>query len=155
MDKKKLTDFLIVARAATYASGTNKVTPAFPGSKQYEFRQGSWLYRDFYNQGNRLFMGLETIYFDNKPAWSNCYYGNFSKMTEEEIDKILRQALIENKDKARLWFDIEWKKDGYTYLCKSDFNGDIDEIAGSEEIYRGKEKVYFFYYAGGFIGDNS
>lgn len=152
MDKKKLLNFLIKARAKTYAGGGGKVKPAFSGAYQLEYKEGSWLYRDLYNMGNGIFMGLETVYFKDKPVWSNSYYGNFKGMTEEEIDSILRKALIANKSKTRLWTKVEWKKDGFTYLCTPDFPGSIDETAGLEEIYKGKKKVYFLFYAGAFIG---
>lgn len=152
MDKTKLLKFLIDARSKTYAGSGKEVEPSWLGGHQYEFKDGDWLYRDFYNLGNGIFMGLETIYLKDKPVWSNCYYGNFKSMTEAEVDKILRGALVANKDKARLWFDVEWKNGDFTYLCKSDFAGSLDEIAGSEEIYKGKTKVYFLFYAGGFIG---
>lgn len=152
MNKKRLLSFLTEARANTYTGGKGKVKPAFPGSYQLEYREKDWLYRDVYNMGNSIFMGLETVYFDNKPIWSMSYYGNFQKMTERQIDEILRGALIENKDKTRLWYKVEWTRDDYRYFCLPDGRGSIDEISGSEEIYKGKEKVYFFFYAGGFIG---
>lgn len=152
MDKKKLTSFLIGARSNTYAGARGKVKPAFPGSTQLEYRQGEWLYRDLYNLGNRIFMGLETVYFENKPVWSMCYYGDFKKMTEPEIDKVLRAALIKYKDKVRLWHKVEWKKENFKYVCTPDYNRGIDEVAGLEEIYKGKDKVYLLYYAGGLIG---
>lgn len=150
-NKKNLVDFLIKARANTYAGGEGKVAPAFPGGYQLEYQEGDWLYRDFYNLGNAIFIGLETVYLKSKPVWSNCYYGNFKGMTEEETDKILRRALTENKD-TRLWRKIEWEKDGFTYLCIPKFKTGIDEVSGTEEIYKGKEKIYFFSYAGGFVG---
>ncbi|MGA3292084.1 MAG: DUF5680 domain-containing protein [Candidatus Microgenomates bacterium] len=152
MDKKKLTDFLINARSETYAGGGGKVAPTFRGGTQLEYRVGNWLYRDFYNTGNGIFIGLETVYFKEKPVWSNCYYGNYKGMTEEETDSILRQALIANKDKTRLWEKVKWGKSSFKYLCTPDFTGSIDEVSGLEEIYKGKKKVYFLFYAGGFIG---
>ncbi len=152
MDKKKLLAFLIEARSKTYAGSGGKVKPAFNGAYQLEYRQGDWFYRDFYNLGNAIFMGLETIYFKGKPVWSNSYYGNFKGMTEKEIDDILRQALIKNKNKTRLWHQVEWKKGNFKYVCTPDYQKGIEEVAGLEEIYKGKEKVYFLFYAGGFIG---
>ena len=152
MNQKKLLAFLVEARANTYATGGNKVTPVFPGGKQYEFKDGDWLYSDFYNQGNKKFMGLETVYFKNKPVWSNCYYGNFEKMSEDEVDKILRTALVEKKDKARLWFNVEYKSGNYLYECHADSGSNLNECSGSEEISKGPQKVYSFYYAGGLIG---
>lgn len=152
MDKKKLVAFLLEARANTYAGNRGKVKSAFPGSTQLEYKEGKWLYRDLYNLGNKIFMGLETVYFNNKPVWSMCYYGNFKKMAENEIDKILPATLIKYKNKARLWYKVEWKKENFKYVCTPDFNRGIDEVAGLEEIYKGKDKVYLLYYAGGYIG---
>ena len=152
MDKKQLQPFLVKARSKTYAAGGGKVKPVFRGSTQHEFKENKWLYRDVYYVGNGLFMGLESVYFGEKPVWSMSYYGNFQKMTERQIDEILRRALIENKEKTRLWYKVEWKNSGYKYLCTPDGPGSIDKMGGMEEIYKGKEKVYFFFYAGGFIG---
>jgi len=152
MDKTKLLSFLIEARTNTYAGDGKKVSPAFSGGHQYEFKDGGWSYTDFYNLGNGIFMGLETVYFKNKPVWSNCYYGNFKKMTEEEVDQTLRVALVENKDNARLWYKVKWTKGDFTYLCQPDPGSCLEEMSGSEEIYKDKQKVYFLFYAGGIIG---
>ena len=84
MDKKKLATFLTEARANTYAGGKGKVKPAFSGSIQLEYREGGWLYRDVSNTGNKIFVGLETVYLENQPVWSMCYYGDFKKMTEKD-----------------------------------------------------------------------
>ena len=70
MDKKKLISFLIDARSNTYAGGGGKVKPAFSGSTQLEYKKGGWLYRDVYNLGNKIFMGIETVYLKSKPVWS-------------------------------------------------------------------------------------
>ena len=152
MDKKELLVFLIEARAKTYAGGGGKVKPAFPGSTQLEYEKEKWLYRDVYNLGNGIFMGLETVYFESKPVWSMCYYGDFTKMTESEIDKVLRIALIKYKDKTRLWHKVDWKKGNFKYSCTPDFQIGIEQVAGLEEVYKGKAKVYYFFYAGGLIG---
>jgi len=152
MDKKKLISFLIDARSNTYAGGGGKVKPAFSGSTQLEYKDGKWLYRDLYNLGNKIFMGLETVYFKGKPVWSMCYYGDFKKMSENEIDEVLRAALIKHKDKVRLWHKVEWKKGNFKYVCTPDYERGIENVAGLEETYKGKEKVYYLYYAGGLIG---
>lgn len=150
MDKKKLTDFLLKARTKTYAGNAGKVDPAFKGSYQLEYKDKDWLYRDVYNNGNGLFMGFETIYFQNKPIWSMSYYGNFQKMTEEEIDRILRTALIDKLDEARLWNKVKHEIENYIYTCEG--TGNINELNGTEKVLKDGKEVYFFYYAGGFIG---
>ena len=150
MDKDKLTNFLIKARAKTYAGNSGGVTQLLPGSKQLEYKEGEWLYRDVYNQGNKIFAGLETVYFKGAPVWSMSYYGNFKEMTEKEADKVLRGALIAKKDTARLWHDVEWENEGYTYTCSG--YGSIDELGGEEEISKDGQKLFFLFYAGGFTG---
>ena len=80
------------------------------------------------------------------------YFGNFSKVSEEEADKILRGALMERWDEVRLWHNVRWEHQNYLYTCQADTSGSIEEFSGTEEILKDKEKIYYFYYAGGFIG---
>ena len=153
MDKKKLQEFLVKARTKTYASGGGKVTPAFVGSDQLEYTEDKWLYRDVYYTGNGIFTGLEVIYLGDKPVWTMSYAGSFKKMSGQEIDSILRPALMDNWKTTRLWHEIEWKSGSYKYICTPDSSdGSIDEMTGVEKILRTGEEVYSFYYAGGFIG---
>ena len=93
---------------------------------------------------------LETIYFEGKPVWSESYYGNFEKMTEEEVDKILRRALIDKASEVRIWNTVRYEMGDYLYFNEG--SGNIDELEGSERIEKNGETVYFFYYAGGFVG---
>ena len=151
MEKEKLQQFLLKARTQTYAGGKGKVKSLLNGSTQLEYRKGGWLYRDIYYMGRGLFTGLEVIHFQGKPIWSMCYYGNFKKMTEEEIDTILRGALIDKWKEARLWKKVEWEKDEFKYICEPDFEGSLDEMAGIEKIFKSGKQVYSFFYAGGLI----
>lgn len=149
MRKEKLLQFLLKARTKTYAGAGGQVQPAFKGSKQLEYKESEWLYRDVYYEGPKVFMGLETIYYQNKPVFSMCYYGSFKEITKEELDKILREALIKNWQKTRIWEKVEWVKDEYRYLCQPDFKGSIDEFAGLEKLFKNKKEIYMYYYAGG------
>lgn len=150
MNKKKLQDFILIARTKTYATAEGKTKALLDGSVQYEYKDGDWFYRDIYFIGNGVFPGLETVYYKNKPVWSMSYYGNFNKMTEEQADTMLRKALMDNWKTTRLGSRVEKDYGEFRYLC--DGNGSIDELSGTEEIYVDKKVVYFFYYAGGFIG---
>lgn len=78
------------------------------------------------------------------------YFGDFSKMTEVQADNLLRKALLELWETTRIYNQVEKEYNGFKYIC--DGSGSIDELNGIEEIYVDKEKVYFFYYAGGLIG---
>ena len=152
MNKEETAKFLLKARTKTYAGGGGKVEPAFAGSDQLEYVKGDWLYRDVYYTGNGIFMGLETVYAGGKPILSMSYYGNFKKMTEEEVDGILKQALLARADTARTWQKSEWKKGEYEYICEPDGDGmSIDEFAGLERILKSGKEVYRFFYAGGLI----
>ena len=150
INKDHLTTFLIKARKNTYAGNVGEITPLLVGSRQFEFKDDEFLYRDIFNIGNNKFAGLETIYYENKPVWSMSYYGNFENLTEEEVDKVLRKVLVEKWDKVRLWNDVKYKMDEYTY--SNNGSGDIDELDGSEKLEKNGETVYYFYYAGAFMG---
>lgn len=161
MDKEKLLQFLLKARIKTYAGGGGKVKPVFKDSDQLEYKEDDWSYRDVYYTGNGIFMGLEVVYYQDKAVWSMSYYGNFKKMKEEELDSILRQALLDNWEKARTWQKVEWEKGDYKYICEPDkaedleqeeFTGSIEEMAGMEKIFKHGKDVYTFVYAGGLIG---
>lgn len=149
MNKNDLTQFLLKARTKTYAGDSGNVEPAFKDSFQLEFKDRNWLYRDVYNNGNGIFVGLETVYFENKPVWSMSYFGNYKKLSEEEVDKVLRKSLIEKKDEARLWYEVYYKTGEYKYECEG--YGGIEELGGTEKIYKSGEEVYYFYYAGGTV----
>jgi hypothetical protein len=151
--KEKLLKFLLKARTKTYAGGGGKVRPVFKGSKQLEYREEDWFYRDLYYSGKGIFMGIEVVYYNDNPIWAISYYGNFKEMTEEEIDEILREALIENWQTTRTWKRVEWQKGDYRYVCQPDFEGSIEEMAGSETIFKRGKEVYKFFYAGGLIDE--
>lgn len=159
MDKKKLEKFLIKARLEGYAKGGGKVTPALSGSTQLEYKEGDFLYRDVYYTGKNTFNGMDTVYYKDKPVFATSYYGNWGEMTEEEIDSILRGALVANPE-TRLYKKVTWKpvrqaqgkKDGFVYDCTPDsFSKSISEIGGYESISKDGDEVYRFYYAGSIL----
>jgi len=155
MNKDELLKFLLKARTKTYAGEGEKVKAVLDGSEQLEYKENNWFYRDVYYNGNGIFVGLETIYYQDKAIWSMSYYGNYKGMTEEEVDKILRKALIENWETARTWQNVEWQSEDYKYICEPDFNGSIEEMAGLEKILRGGKEIYKFFYAGGLLNQES
>jgi len=151
IDKEKLVGFLLRARTKTYAGGGGKVQAVLVGLKQLEYQEGGWLYRDVYYNGPGIFTGLEAVYYKEKAIWSMSYFGDYQGMTEEEVDKILRSALIANWEATRTWKKVEWEKDGYKYTCTPDFDGSIEKMAGFEKILKNEKQIYHFSYAGGLI----
>lgn len=146
-----LTNFLLQARTKTYAGNDGKVTSFVPGTEQFEFSEGELLYRDIYNVGNGIFAGLEMIYSGDKPLWTMSYYGNFKKMPEDEMDRILRKALIETWETTRIWKKVTWKSEEFEYVC--DGAGSMEELNGTETITKDGEQIYYFYYAGGKLNE--
>jgi hypothetical protein len=149
MNHTALLAFLLEARANTYVANAQRSTPALPGSRQFEFTKPDWLYRDVYYQGNGLLMGIETIFLQDKPVWSMSYFGDFSKMTETQVDRMLRKALLDNRRTARINRQVEKDYGDFTYSCAG--AGSLQELAGMEEICVNDKEVYFFHYAGGSI----
>lgn len=133
-------DFLLTARTKTYAGGGGKVEPVLSGSTQLEYADGDYLYRDIYYTSAHTFLGIETIYFQNKPVWSMVYHGDWGTMTEEEIDNILRPALIENAQTARTNQRVDWTKDNFQYLCAGE--GNLDNFHGLETITKDGTELY-------------
>lgn len=150
MDKEALEVFLLEARTKAYVAGINKSEPLLPGSVQYEHKQGDYAYRDVYYIGNGVFPGLETVFLAGRPVWSMSYFGDFRNMTEEQTDTMLRVALADLWQTARTYRRVTKQYDSFRYVCEG--TGTIDELNGTEELYVGTDRVFFFYYAGGFIG---
>ncbi len=150
-NKEEILPFLLRVRTKTYAGKGGDVKPAFNGSKQLEYKEDKWFYRDVFYVGNGIFTGLEIVHYQKKPVWTMSYYGNFKGMTEEEIDSVLRKALLEKWETARTWESVKWQEKDYKYVCEPAFEGSIEEMAGTEKIMKDGEQVYFFYYAGGII----
>jgi hypothetical protein len=142
MKKGALEKFLLQARTKTYAAAVGKSKALLPGSVQYEHEDGDFSYRDVYYIGNGIFPGLETVFHNGKPIWSMSYFGDFSKMTEEQTDTMLRKALMEQWETTRIYNRVEKHYKNFRYICEG--SGSIDKLEGTEEIYVGKEKVYFF-----------
>ncbi|MDZ4231647.1 MAG: DUF5680 domain-containing protein [Candidatus Pacearchaeota archaeon] len=151
VDREALLSFVLKARTKMYAAAGGKVESVFPGMDQLEYREGEFLDRDLYNNGKGVFMGLETVYLKERPIWSVSYYGDYRGMTEREVDRILRNALIENQETTRLWRSVRWEHDGYAYTCTPDFEGSIENMAGLEEITKEGTRIYHFLYAGGLL----
>lgn len=74
-----LVEFLRAAKAATYAAQGDdaSVPPALPDSKQLEFRDGPFLYRDIY-LGMFRFVGQEVVYLADRALWSMSYAGGLA-----------------------------------------------------------------------------
>lgn len=150
MTNEAIEAFLLSARTKTYAGATAKAEAVLPGAVQYDYNDGDFSYRDTYYIGNGIFPGLETVFYKEKPVWSMSYFGDFSKMTEDQADTMLRRALIDLWQTTRMYNSVSKDYGDFRYLCEG--NGSFEKLGGTEEIWVGDDKVFYFYYAGGLIG---
>lgn len=143
----EILDFLLTARTKTYAGNGGSVEPALSGSKQLEYTEGEYLYRDIYYVGEHDFLGIETIYFQNKPVWSMVYHGDWNDITDEEVANFLPSALIANAQTARTNKKVEWTQDSYRYLCEGE--GELENFHGLETVFKDGQSVHRVVYHSG------
>lgn len=72
------------------------------------------------------------------------YHGDWTTMTEEEIDNILKPALSENAKTARTNQSVDWQKDNYIYKCTG--HGTELDFHGTETITHAGKEVYTLTY---------
>ena len=150
--KDNLSDFLKKANKFTYAAeGAIKATSARLGSKDYEFKDGSWTYHDTYFGGVE-FIGEEIVYKDDVPLWGMNYNGFVLEpsVTEAEIDKSLRGALKQDfTDMIPVRGPKNFKIENYEY--KNNITGELNRFEGREEVFRDGKLIYYGVFHGGLI----
>ena len=152
MNTDQLSVFLKKANKSTYAAeGAIKAPSARLKSKDYEFRDGAWLYHDTYFGGVQ-FIGEEIVYKDDELLWGMNYNGFVTDptITEAEIDKSLRGALKqEYDDMIPVRGPKNFKIENYEY--KNSIKGELDQFEGREEVLKDGKQIYFAVFHGGFI----
>ena len=152
MNKEEITKFLFEGRRQTNAKAGGQVSPAINGTEQTEYAENDWLYRDIYFNGKNSFSGIDAVYYQGQPVWASSYFGKFQGITEEELDKILRQVIIDHPT-TNAWQKVERQKyNDYEYENIPDSeNQSIDEVSGVERILKDGQEIYTLYYAGGML----
>lgn len=153
--QEELLRFLLEAKRRTYAAQGDEatVTPLLPGSKQLEWREGDWLYRDIY-YGMAFFVGQETVFFQDVPVWSMSYAGGVaaSVLTQERIFQIyrfLRSAMRQVGPDHPFRGPSRWQEGEFVYTDQH--QGEIGAFLGSETITFQEASVYELHYSGGFL----
>jgi hypothetical protein len=147
--------FLLEAKHHTYASQGDAATvqPFLPGSKQLEWQEGEWLYRDIYF-GMAYFVGQETVLFQQRPFWSMSYAGGTipAITSSEEIGTIyafLRNAMRQITLERLYRGPEQWQQGEYGYTDRH--WGDLSAFWGHEVITFQAKPVYELRYSGGFL----
>jgi hypothetical protein len=144
--------FLAAAKRATYAAqgDSASVPPLLLDSKQLEYREADFFYRDVY-VGMTRFVGQEIVYFAGRALWSMSYSGGLCSGVEKSAIRpvylFLRQALTAVPDHLPLrgpaLFDQGTLR--YTLHC----NGNLEQFDGIEEIHSDGRLMYRLHFAGG------
>ncbi|MFZ2956261.1 MAG: DUF5680 domain-containing protein [Candidatus Ozemobacteraceae bacterium] len=147
----ELIRFLRAAKLGTYAGqGNNAALPALPDSKQLEYRDGEFFYRDVY-VGSVRFVGQEIVYLADRAIWSMSYAGGLSKAIPTDsanpIYSFLRQALLNAPQELPLRGPGTFEAGGLLYTCITD--GSLEWFHGREAITRDGIVLYELFFTGG------
>ncbi|MBN1266282.1 MAG: hypothetical protein JXA25_12370 [Anaerolineales bacterium] len=154
-----LVDFLLEAKAATYAAGGGGsaavVDPLLQNSHQLEFHSGSLLYRDIYF-GEAFFAGQETVYSDRSAIWSMCYAGGWTgRLSDPELrgglGAFLQSALREAPPGIPFRGPYRFESVDGKNLYINTPSGSVERFAGVEQIFREDILVYELNYCGGLL----
>lgn len=142
--------FLTEAKRQTYAAGGEPAPPLIPGSHQYEYRSGDWLYRDIY-YGGEFFAGQEMVFYRNRPWWSMVYSGGVKaeQPPGAEIYTFLQSALKLVDPSMPYRGPSTYQQGEYRYACA--VRGEPEWFEGVEIIFFREKVVYQLTFSGGMI----
>lgn len=151
MNIKQLSRFLVKAKINTYASsgeGGEKILP--DGSKEFEFKEKEFKYRDRYF-GFNPFIGEEIVWQNGKIIWGMNYYGKIISETipAKQIYRFLQDALRKVPKDKPFRGPAKFIKDQLEYLNK--VRGTIERFEGEEKIFYKRKLIYKLIYHGGTI----
>ena len=161
IDHQTFVSFLLTAKRQTYTAGDEsaKVTALLSGSKQFEYREGSLLYRDIYFGGN-YFAGQETVYYEGQPVWAMTYAGGITDaasaggITDAASDAgvvygFLQEAMRHATPARPYRGPGTFRRDAYVY--QDDGAGHLEDFWGEETITYQGQLVYRLHYSGGWL----
>ena len=136
-ERDRFVDFLLRAKRATYAGQDDEaaVAPLVPRSKQLEYGDGAYLYRDIYF-GMAYFVGQEVVSFRGEPLWSMSYAGGVtsSDIDSRTIYQFLRLALQHGSEAEPYRGPAGFNHESWTYTNAC--HGNLNAFWGIEEIAR-------------------
>lgn len=148
------TAFLLRAKRATYAAQGDEasVPAALAGSKQLEYAESEFSYRDIYF-GMLGFVGQETVHNSGAALWSMAYHGGLLSTAPTEaassVYAHLRAALLQPNPELPVRGCAELRLADLHYVCVSE--GDLAEFWGRESITLCGELVYQLRFGGGLL----
>ena len=151
-DDAGFVEFLVAAKRATYAAQGDDATvaPLLPDSKQLEFREGAYLYRDIY-VGMFRFVGQEVVYRADRALWSMSYAGGLAPGVERadarRVYAFVRSALLTATSGLPVRGPAELREGALTYRCVT--HGTLERFHGDETIDEAGRILFELRFAGG------
>ena len=143
---KKITEFLIRAKQATYAGKGAETASSRLKSHDLIYKDGEYMYYDTYLGGDK-FAGEEALWISEIPYWSMNYAG---RVTGDNFSgDFLKEALLRVPEDKPFRGPSEYTDGDYTYKC--DINGEYDWFQGYETISYKGILIYECYFHGGLI----
>ena len=143
---KKIIEFLIRAKKATYAGKGAEAASSRPNSHDLEYSEGDLKYIDTYLGGSE-FAGEEAMWKDDIPFWVMNYVGRV--VADGFSGDFLKEALSLVPQNNPYRGPEEYSNGDFTYKCS--VTGDFDWFSGCEEILLQNTKVYECLFHGGKI----
>ena len=149
MNAEDLKLFIYKASKATYASGDESLKQKqTDGSTTIVFSDGDFSYNDNYF-GGEPYGGREVVFYKNKPVWMMVYYGLVYEGVNNEVYKILMEALSATKQEMPYRGPLEYVKDNWKY--ENIISGGVGNLSGKERIFKDDVCVYEANYLGGLV----
>jgi hypothetical protein len=151
MDLKRLNDFIVRAKAATYIGNGQPAGSSRPGSHDLVFTAGEWSYRDSYF-GGRDFIGEEVVFLGGNPMWAMNYYGRIldgERISPQQAGEVIKTSLSRLYSEGRFLGGFEYRHGQFTYVDTNE--GNVTSFQGRETIRRDGAAVYELVYHGGLI----
>jgi hypothetical protein len=142
-----LAEFLVKAKAKTYASGIGAIILS-DGSKEHVVEDGNFVYRDRYF-GSSFFVGEEVVFENGKVIWSMNYYGGAvgDIVPAGEIYAFLQKAMRQVSAERPFRGPDMFREGSFDYEDRS--IGGLEAFTGVEQIYYKGHEVYKLVYHGG------
>lgn len=157
LEKERLIRFLAEAKRNTYAAQGDEasVPPLLAGSKQLEYAEGDYRYRDIYF-GMDFFAGQEVVELEGRPVWTMVYSGGVtmspaSRARTAAVYQFLRSALRQADAHQPYRGPKRWLEGDWEY--RNAFEGGLESFHGVESILLDGESVYELHYSGGLLLD--
>ena len=143
---KKLVEFLIKAKQATYAGKGAEITSSREKSHDLIYKDGDYMYYDTY-LGTGKFAGEEALWIKDAPYWSMNYIG---RVTGDGFSgDFLKEALLRVPEDKPFRGPKEYVDGDYKYRCGID--GTFEWFQGREIITYKGNVIYECVFHGGLV----